>query len=320
MRDARRVKFALLLATLAGSTLAAQPVSSPQADRAADGWVDLFDPQLSRWELWMGVPHASVRDLPPGTPTSTDGRTGTPLGLANDPKHVFTLTTDQGEPVLHITGEIYGGLTTLAEFENYHLRFETKWGEKIWEPRLARPRDSGVLFHCTGPHGSFWNVWMSCLEFQVQENDIGDLYLLAGTSAHATSVPREKFRAFSPAGESVLAGATPDAKSGMISRSENFERQSEWNSAELYTVGDRAIFLVNGHVVNALTEARVARDTARVPLTRGKLQLQSEGSEVFYRRVQLRPITAFPPEILAASGFTPTPAPTSRSTRKISPP
>ena len=72
---------------------------------------------------------------------------------------------------------------------------------------------------------------------------------------------------------------------------------------KVYTVGDRAIFLVNGNVVNALTAARVERGPDLVPLIRGKLQRQSEGSEAFYRRVQMRPITAFPPAILAAAGF-----------------
>lgn len=298
MKSTHRLGTLLASLLVAGTSFAAQP-GAPNAD----GWVDLFDPKLSRWELWMGVPHESVRDLPPNTPTTKDGRTGTPLGLANDPKHVFTLTTDQGEPVLRITGEIYGGLTTLAEFENYHLRLETKWGQKIWEPRLTRPRDSGLLFHCTGEHGAFWNVWMSCLELQVQENDIGDLYLLAGTSVRVPSVPREKVRAFNPVGELVAAGARPDSKSGMVARAENFERRGEWNSVELYTVADRAVFLVNGRVVNALIDAKVKRGADLVPLTRGKLQLQSEAAEVFYRRVQLRPITAIPRAILVLAGL-----------------
>ena len=302
MKSTHRLGTLLASLLFAGTSFAALP-GAPNAD----AWVDLFDPKLSRWELWMGVPHESVRDLPPATPTSKDGRTGTPLGLANDPKHVFTMTTDEGEPVLHITGEIYGGLTSLAEFENYHLRLETKWGQKIWEPRPKRPRDSGLLIHCTGPHGAFWNVWMSCLELQVQENDIGDLFLLAGTSVRAPSAPREKVRAFNPVGELVAAGARPDSKSGMVARAENFERRGEWNSVEVYAVGDRAVFLVNGRVVNALIDAKVKRGADLLPLTRGKLQIQSEAAEVFYRRVQLRPITAFPAGLLVEAGLGKTP-------------
>ena len=35
------------------------------------------------------------------------------------------------------------------------------------------------------------------------------------------------------------------------------------------------------------------------PVTSGQIILQSEGAEVFYRDIQLRPITAIPPEFAA---------------------
>jgi hypothetical protein len=31
-------------------------------------------------------------------------------------------------------------------------------------------------------------------------------------------------------------------------------------------------------------------------LRRGKIQIQSECAEIFYRRIELRPVTAIPPE------------------------
>ena len=84
--------------------------------------------------------------------------------------------------MLHITGEIWGGLTTLQTYGNYHFSAEVKFGEKKYPPREDLKRDSGFLYHCTGPHGRFWNIWKRCVEFQVQETDIGDLIMLAGTS------------------------------------------------------------------------------------------------------------------------------------------
>ncbi len=268
-----------------------------------EGWTDLFDPDLSQWELWMGVPHESVKDLPPGTPVSPDGKTGTPLGLNNDPKQVFSVIEQEGEIVLKITGEIYGGLTTLAEYENYHVRLETKWGQKIWEPRLTRLRDNGLLFHCVGPHGSFWNVWKRCLEVQIEQTNFGDLYCLAGTSAQVTIVPRDKGWAFDPKGELKITGARPGSAAPMVKRSADYEREGEWNTVELYTVGDRAVFLSNGHVVNALRDTQVKIDNVSRPLTRGKLQLQSEAAEVYFRRMQIRPIKEIPAPILQAAGL-----------------
>ena len=143
---------------------------------------------------------------------------------------------------------------------------------------------------------------MSCLELQIQENDIGNLYLLTGTSVQTTAAASaDKFRAFSPTGERIVAGTRPDSRSGMIHRSANHERPGDWNTVELYTVGDRDVFRVNSRVVNALTAAQVARAADLAPLTHGKLHFQSESDEVFSRHVPVRPRAAFPSEIAAAS-------------------
>jgi hypothetical protein len=134
---------------------------------------DLLDASLSQWEVFMGVPHSSVTGLPKGTFQSGDVTNGTPLGLNNDPKKVFTTFVEDGTTVLHITGEIYGGLTTKKEYADHHFETDFKWGERKWEPRTNKVRDSGILYHCHGEHGAFWKVWKSCLEFQVQEKDSG---------------------------------------------------------------------------------------------------------------------------------------------------
>lgn len=46
--------------------------------------------------------------------------------------------------------------------------------------------------------------------------------------------------------------------------------------------GDKVINIVNGVVVNEGTEASV---------TKGKILLQSEGAEVYYRNIKLTPLT-----------------------------
>jgi Domain of Unknown Function (DUF1080) len=263
-------------------------------------WIELLDSNLSKWELWMGVPHTTVKDLPTGTHQADDIRAaGTPLGLKNDPKNVFSMIEEDGKPVLKITGEIYGGLTSLDEYENYQLSFEVKFGEKKWEPRLMRPRDSGLLYHCSGPHGAFWNVWMRCLEYQVQEENVGDLYLLAGTkidlpsSLKTTIAPETLSHIWDPK-QPFLPGQPTE-------RSVNYENpHGEWTQCDIFVLKDKAIHVVNGHVVLALDKARLKNET---PLTKGKIQIQSEGAEVYYRNVKICPITEFPEEYLAASKF-----------------
>ncbi len=251
----------------------------------------------------MGVPLQSVQGLPAGTLTSTNAHDGIPLGLNNDPKQVFSVRLEAGEPVLCISGEIFGGLTTFETYSNYHFRAQFKWGEKKWEPKLHASRDNGILFHCTGPHGAFWKVWKRCLEFPVEEKGMGDLYLLAGTSARVPAVKGKRFWEYAPAGEMKAFGQIANSAGGRVCHLPgDFEKPNqEWNILELYTIGQTAVFEVKGKVVQVLQE--LATNQGDHPLNAGQLQIQSEGAEAYYRRIEICSITNYPPEILSAANF-----------------
>lgn len=270
-------------------------VSCPYVPSAAAESASLLDPTLSRWEVFMGVPHESVTGLPPGTYQSKKVTEGRPLGLGNDQKKVFSTQQEGEATVLRITGEIYGGLTTKQSFQDFHLSTEFRWGDKKWAPRTHAKRDSGLLYHCRGEHGAFWSVWKSCLEYQVQETDLGDLYPLAGAGAQSKfRVIDEKSRVFDPTAPwaypkgSVSAFPEPDRAHG------------EWNLLEIYALGDSAVHLANGKVVLALNKATLKGK----PLNSGQIQIQSEGAECFYRNLRLTKITAFPESIAQEAGFT----------------
>jgi len=62
-------------------------------------------------------------------------------GVNHDPKNVFQIKQDG---ILYITGEVFGYLSTMEEFDNFHLKLDFKWGEKKWPPRLNQKRDSGI--------------------------------------------------------------------------------------------------------------------------------------------------------------------------------
>ena len=108
-------------------------------------WQNLLDKDLSQWDVWLGVPHTSVQGLPADTYKAENMQTniGQPIGLNNDQKQVFRTIEENGEILLAVSGEIYGGLTTKQEYQNYHLKLQFKWGEKKWAPRLDVKRDSG---------------------------------------------------------------------------------------------------------------------------------------------------------------------------------
>lgn len=256
----------------------------------ANEWQPLLDADLSRWEVFTGVPHKSV--VVPGASepsTSENGQDGTPVGVG-DPLDIYTTSMVDGEVVLHVSGQVYAGLTSLEEFENYHLSLEYRWGEKKWPPRLNQKRDSGLLLHCVGKHGSFWNVWMSSLECQVQEGDTGDFIGLAGTGADIRCAKPEG------GGRAVWDPIAPlYSNAGYVSHGPSEEAPNgKWNTVEVYTVGDRMAFVVNGTPNMVLFRTRHGWGKNSQPLTRGKLQIQSEAAAIDYRRIKLRPISAFP--------------------------
>ncbi|NBB81573.1 MAG: DUF1080 domain-containing protein [Verrucomicrobia bacterium] len=265
-------QFALrLILSLAPSAAAANEVV----------WHDLIDRELSQWEVWLGVPHSSVVGLPEGTYQSDNVHQGEPLGLHQDPKKVFSTQETDEETLLLISGEIYGGLTTLKTYQNYHFQTRFKWGERKWAPRLNEKRDSGIIYHAHGEHGAFWETWKSSLEFQVQEKDMGDFIPLGGAKASYRGVRQGGRIVFDPnapeyinKGGYIHAKLEPDFPNG------------EWNTLDLYVLGDSAIHVVNGVVVFALTDAF---DKEGNPLTPG--QIQSEAAECFYKQMRIRPIT-----------------------------
>lgn len=246
----------------------------------------LIDKDLSRFGIWMGVPHATVEGLPEGTYQSTNVQRGEAMGLNADVKNVFSVIEEGGEWVLKITGEIYGGLTTVDEFENYHLSVQVRWGDKKWPPREGKLRDSGILYHCYGEHGAFWKVWKSSLEYQVQETDMGDFISLAGPKVAVRGglfgeSKRWRYDSTSDEFRSAATSAYPelDAPHG------------EWNQLDLYVVGNDAVHVVDGVIVLVVNDAHKPNGE---PLTRGQIQIQSEAAEVYYKNMLVTPIIGFP--------------------------
>lgn len=253
------------------------------------------------WELFLGVPHGSVKDLE-GVDPSSDGKKGEPLGLNNDPKQVFTMKKINGEPVLHISGEIFGALSSHKEYENYHLKLQFKWGTKKWPPRLNREKDSGILYHCLPPHGRFWNVWMQSQEFQVQEGDVGDFYALSTTQMEIPSSKPAEEKEFSyqkGAPYHLFSNANKSVPIHCNKGLDNEKPAGEWNTLELICFGDQSIHIVNGKVVMALFNSKVADQDGTIrPLTKGKIQIQSEAAEIFYKGIEIKQINSIPTKFI----------------------
>ena len=86
-------------------------------------------------------------------------------------------------------------------------------------------------------------------------------------------------------------------KAGQSSKSELHEKPNgEWNTLEIYCLGNESIHLVNGFVVNRVKNTRYDIDGNTIKVTKGKVQIQSEAAEVYYKNMTLNTINAFPVE------------------------
>jgi 3-keto-disaccharide hydrolase len=238
---------------------------------------------LDGWDTWLGRPNKE-KDV---------------VGLNKDPKMVYTVVEADGKPAIRISGEIFGAITTKDEFENYHLKLEFKWGEKKWPPRENAVRDSGLLYHCVGPHGAGGGFWMQSLECQIQEHDCGDFWSVANAIVDVEGEQKDgKGSVIFKKGGSKFTVPGKGTGARIVKSADYEHKTGEWNTIELYTVGQTSVHLVNGKPNMVLTNARRVVDGKEVPLTKGKIQLQSEGAEVFYRNVVVRPIKEIPAEYL----------------------
>ncbi len=267
------------------------PLSTLAAEGPSD-WKPLLDAKFSQFDVYLSYRGDQIMSVLKGT-APPDLK---PVGLNPPGQNVFTMIEQAGKPVLRISGEIYGCATTREDFSNYHLRASFKWGEKKWEPRLTELKDSGILYHSRGAFGvEYWKTWALSQEFQVIEHGIGE-YWRQATSAFDIRAdpkapgaeapkwnPRAPWMEFAGSNNHALAGSDED-------------RPGQWNTLELVCFADRCVHIANGKVVMALKNSRYQDGDKVVPMTGGKLQIQSEAAEVFYRDIEIRSIPAMPAE------------------------
>jgi hypothetical protein len=272
--------------------------------RGQSGWTPLWNGRdLDGWTMWMRQPEPS--SSVPGLKRDADGKYTEQIGSGRDPLNVFTVVRDvDGRPAIRISGEVFGELRTNGAFKDYHLKLQFKWGEKKWAPRdtPGTPRDSGLLYHVHAAPGVDGRTWARSIELQIQEHDVGDLYAV-GSAIAVRAKPRAGTQPalydYDPAGEWTFFSQSQGASGRCIKQPDNEKPTGEWNTVELIAFGEDAIHIVNGKVVMRLHgPLRIDGDAPR-PVTSGPIILQSEGAEVFYRAIEIRPITAIPPEFTA---------------------
>jgi hypothetical protein len=264
---------------------------------APKGWEPLLDKDLSKWQTFQSYRHQiGYRGQ---QPTDAQGKPIAPIGYGKNEANVFSVVMQKGEPVLRISGEIYGCVFTKQDFRNYALKLKVKWGTKKWTPRLDEPLDSGILYNSQGECGvDYWRSWMLSQEFQVSEyqkgNAMGDFWCIANSTADITAAynPTKDTLRYNPSATPVTMGR---GGPGFCQAAANYEVPTgQWNELELINVNGQSVHIVNGHVVLAVNNSSALMNGQRQPLTYGKIQLQSEAAEVFYKDILIKPLDAMP--------------------------
>jgi hypothetical protein len=280
--------FTLLLACRASIRLGAAELPGAATAEASEGsWVRLFDGKsLHGW--YPQIQNQKTNEDPEKYFQVDDGTI-----------HVYK---DQvaGTPVPN------GYLATEKDYANFRLRMEYKWGTKKFKPRMNTVGDAGLLYHVTRPD----SVWPRCVECQIQEGDVGDCFTVRGvrlttsvevvpiqTPGGVKKLPRYK----ADGGETKTLG---DSGIVRIVKSSTRERDG-WNTLELVVRGSQG----SQHIVNGETVFR-ASDLKELgthplstplkkgevdkrewqPLAQGRIALQCEYAEVFYRKIEIRAI------------------------------
>ena len=211
-------------------------------------------------------------------------------GRDTDPKKVFTVH----DGLIHVSGEEYGCITTKEEYGNYKLVVEFRWGTETHAPRKDKARDNGVLIHSKGEDGGYSGIWMRSIECQIIEGGTGDFLVVNDVNPNfsltSPVVPEKPKGAniFQPNGTLTTInrgrinwfGRDPDWKDvkGFRGKNDIEKPAGEWNNMEIIAEGDKVSIYLNGTLVN---------QAINVKPSFGRIQLQSEGAETFFRRVEL---------------------------------
>ncbi len=265
--------------------------------RASGRTVRLFDGRsLNDWRAWLGYTDPAVTYS--GEPGSR------PVGIPGNDSGDFAVRQVDGGPAIWIKGQTWGSLVHDADLSNYHLRLEYKWGAKSWAPRDRQPPNNGLLYHTHGTPGEVFGTWQPSLEFEIMKGSTG-MAVAVGSKVRARTTVTSDPTLVAPHLRFRVGGRPIDIVNGTPTWNVEAASDAEhpigaWNTLDLYVLGNRAVHVVNGTPVAALTDiATIAPDGTRRPLTHGHIQLQSEGAETWFRTITVEPIRSLPKIIVA---------------------
>jgi hypothetical protein len=159
-------------------------------------------------------------------------------------------------------GEPRGHLLSDSIYRDYRLKIEYRFPGK--------PGNAGVLVHASTPR-ALYGMFPRSIEVQMESGNAGDFWCIV----EDIRVPDMERRR----GPRADWGITEGKARRIINLTDNSEKPvGEWNNMVIETVGRSIRVWVNGDLVNDGSDATAEH---------GRIALQSEGSEVEFRKLSL---------------------------------
>ena len=162
-------------------------------------------------------------------------------------------------------GEPRGHLISDSSYRNYRLEVEYRFP--------AAPGNAGVLVHASTPR-ALYGMFPKSIEVQMESGNAGDFWCIV----EDIQVPDMERRR----GPRANWGITEGKERRIKNLTDNSEKPlGQWNTMVIEAVGRTVKVWVNGDLVN---------DGFDATADHGRIALQSEGSEVEFRKLMLTPL------------------------------
>jgi hypothetical protein len=173
-----------------------------------------------------------------------------------DPKDTWSVR----DGLLVCTGKPNGYLATEKEYGDYTLKLKWRY------PVDAKAPNTGVLLHVTGPD----RVWPQSIEMQMKGGFAGDFWRNPDVDGKMPALD----------GKHKDPNDKTDRHYLRFGSDTQYEKPlGEWNECEITTAGGAIAVSVNGYKANEATGGA---------LKKGRIALQSEGSEVQFKDIVIK--------------------------------
>lgn len=166
-----------------------------------------------------------------------------------------------------------GHLITGAVYQNYQLDVEYRFA--------GEPGNCGILVHASTPR-VLYKMFPKSMEVQMMHENAGDFWCIGEDIQVPDMLARR--------GPEAEWGVTEGKKRRILNLTDGSEKPvGDWNHMHIECVGNEIKVWVNGDLVNYGFDCTA---------NRGQIAVQAEGSEVEFRKIELKPISALSDDML----------------------